>query len=135
MSNVTVVTANMTIANLLTLALKELLSTGFPFLSITLLSPDITTLGIRFINIWNIVMERMVEMYHRNHKSINLKYDVLGKSPFTEERRATRTSKVVTVPMNLSEKFSMSIKRVKYARNESSPVGRKVPNIWSITLC
>ena len=78
---------------------------------------------------WNIIMEKMAEIYQRNHKSINLKYDVLGKSEFTAERRATRTSKAVTVPMNLSEKLSMLIKRVKYARDQSSAVGMKVPNI------
>ena len=61
---------------------------------------------------------------------MNLKYEVLGKSSFNELSRETKTSNVVTVPMNRSEKFSMSINKVKYASDQSKPVGTKVFNIW-----
>ena len=62
---------------------------------------------------WKRVVKRIWEINQRNHKSINLKYDVFGKSALTELRRETKTNKVVTVPINLSEKFSMLINKVK----------------------
>ena len=69
------------------------------------------------------VIERIEEMYQRNHKAINLKYDVLGISSLKEERSATKTSRVVTVPTNLSEKFPISIKKVKQERAHNRMVG------------
>ena len=56
---------------------------------------------------------RIFVIYQRNHKSINLKYDVFGKSLLTDESSETKTNKAVTVPINLSEKFSISINRVE----------------------
>ena len=74
-------------------------------------------------------MVRIEVMYQRNHISMYLKYDVLGNSSFFAFKSATRTSKVVTDPMNLSEKSLRSMKRVKYASDQSNDVGTNVPKI------
>ena len=68
-------------------------------------------------------------IYHRNQRSINLKYDVFGKSSFTDARSDTKTNKAVTVPMNLSEKFSISMNKVEYAKENNRAVGKNVFNI------
>ena len=75
------------------------------------------------------MIKRIFVIYQRNHKSMNLKYEVFGKSLLTDESRETKTSNTVTVPINLSEKFSISIKRVEYANKNNNVVGRKVFNI------
>ena len=56
------------------------------------------------------MMKRMFVIYQRNQMSMNLKYDVLGRSSFTEDKSETSTSSAVMVPINLSVKFSIPIK-------------------------
>ena len=128
-SNVNVVIANMTMATLFTFALLDNFWTFLPFIMYSTLS-----LGTWLLNIWYIVIDNMAEMYHKNHKSTYLKYDVFGMSSFKDERRATRTSNVVTDPTNLSEKLLISMKRVNQASSHKSIVGKNVPSIWSIML-
>ena len=79
------------------------------------------------------MMKRIFVIYQRNQISMNLKYDVLGRSSLTEDKSETSTRRAVTVPMNLSVKLSISIKRVEYPRHHNRNVGKNVFNIWFIT--
>ena len=58
-------------------------------------------------------MVKILARYHRNHRSMYLKYDVLGNVILIELKSDAKTSNAVTVPMNLSLKSLMLIKRVE----------------------
>ena len=68
----------------------------------------------------------MFARYQRNHKSMYLKYDVLGRDLFIELKRDANTNNDVTVPMNLSLKSSMVMNKVEYPKSHKRNVGMKV---------
>ena len=61
-----------------------------------------------------------------------LKYEVSGKLLLIELNKAAKTRRAVTETMILSEKSSREINRVKYARIQSSEVGKNAVINWSV---
>ena len=112
MTNTDVDSANQTIAIVLAFSFLVFLLIIVEPMDVIVSSSSMVTFEIRLISICTIMIERIFVIYQRNQMSINLKYDVLGKSSLTDDRSETSTSNAVTVPMNLSVKFSISIKRV-----------------------
>ena len=85
-------------------------------------------------NTWQVIMKMLLVMYHRNQPSTYLKYDVLGRLFWIEVKRAARTRRDVTDPINRLLKFDSSMKNVRYPKNHISHVGKKVDNIWLVKL-
>ena len=112
-TNTDVDSANPTIAIVLAFSFLVFLLIIIEPMDVIVSSSLMVTFEMRLISIWTIMIERILVIYQRNQMSMNLKYDVLGRSSLTEDKSETSTSNAVTAPMNLSVKFSMSIKRVE----------------------
>ena len=78
------------------------------------------------------MMKMLFVTYQKNQESIYLKYVVLGKLLLNDPSNATRTNRNVTDPINLLLKFDRLMKRVKYAKSDSSQVGKKIEIIWLV---
>ena len=81
------------------------------------------------IKMWQRIIANEIDICQRNHTSINLMYDVLGRSELMYVIHVARISIIVAVPMNLSLKCSMSMVRVESARPNKSKVGIKTLTI------
>ena len=64
------------------------------------------------------MITNILKMNQLNQRSMYLKYAVFGRFSPMEERRAARTSREVTAPMNLLLKSAISIKSVMYASSQ-----------------
>ena len=79
---------------------------------------------------WDEIITMLVDMYHRNQQSTNLKYEVFGRLFCIEFIRVVSTSKEVTEPIKRLLKFFKSIKNVRYAINQTNNVGKNIAKTW-----
>ena len=86
------------------------------------------------ITMWYIRMTNRDTTCHKNHRSINFIYEVLGKSALIEFRKVAMTRTAVADPINLSLKPASfgSINRVVYPKSQSISDGTKAMVIWFV---
>ena len=68
----------------------------------------------------------ILNIKNRSHRSASFKLDDCGKELIKEDKREAKTKNPVMAPINLLLKSLMSMKRVRYTRNQRTNVWRKV---------